>query len=178
MNLVNSLDDQSFDFEVQYVVLESLLNNPAFDSGEPLKYRELGPNYSVPGDGAVDLRANITKNLFLAPGECVTVDAGFKIWPGAGTFKNVATLLLPRSGLSLNEGIGLGNFVGLVDKMYQGTIFLGLWNRGNNPVKIEPAQRVAQMMFIPFFKVKGAVKPEFYTSTVRGTGGIGHTGTA
>lgn len=166
------------DFNVQYKPLDSLLENPAFDEGEPLRYRVMGPDYAKQGDAAVDLRANILKSIYIAPGECVKVDAGFQIWAGAETSKNVAVLLMPRSGLSLNEGVGLGNFVGLVDKHYQGTIVLGLWNRGEDPVKIEPAQRVAQMMFIPFFNVRGIVLPGFAASTERGTGGIGHTGTA
>lgn len=164
------------DLDVYFRPTKELLNNPFFNEGAALAYREYGPSYSKEDDGAMDLRACLDKPIWIRPGECVKVDAGFDIWIGAKTDKNVAALVMPRSGLSLNAGIGLGNFVGLVDKGYQGRLIMGLWNRTITGVQINPADRVAQIMFIPIYRAKPVIVSAFDEQTDRGAGGIGHTG--
>ena len=84
-------------------------------------------------------------------------------------------VILPRSGLGHKQGLVLGNLVGLIDSDYQGQIFISCWNRGNNPIPIEPGLRLAQMVFVPVEQVEFRIVEEFNVSQ-RGEGGFGHTG--
>ena len=56
--------------------------------------------------------------------------------------------IFPRSGLG-SKGIVLRNTVGVIDPDYTGEIMLAVWNTRNEPVTIEPFQRVAQIVFLP-----------------------------
>lgn len=56
--------------------------------------------------------------------------------------------IFPRSGLG-SKGIVLRNTVGVIDPDYTGEIKLAVWNTTNEPVTIEPFQRVAQIVFLP-----------------------------
>ncbi|MCB1741197.1 MAG: dUTP diphosphatase, partial [Gammaproteobacteria bacterium] len=87
----------------------------------------------------------------------------------------LCAVLLPRSGLGHKHGIVLGNLVGLIDADYQGQLFVSCWNRGNQSFTIQPADRIAQMVFVPIARVEFELVDEFDTSE-RGTGGFGHSG--
>ena len=71
--------------------------------------------------------------------------------------QSCAALILPRSGLGHKHGIVLGNLVGLIDSDYQGQLFVSCWNRSSVKYKIEPYDRIAQLIFInieqPKFKI-------------------------
>ena len=89
--------------------------------------------------------------------------------------KNLACVLLPRSGLGHKHGIVLGNLVGLIDSDYQGEIFISVWNRGKKEFTISPLERIAQMVFVPIVQAQFTIVDEFDQSE-RATGGFGHTG--
>ncbi len=84
--------------------------------------------------------------------------------------------MLPRSGLGHKHGIVLGNLVGLIDSDYQGELFVSCWNRGAKTFRIEPGERIAQLVVIPVVPVAFEVVEDFVASE-RGSGGFGHTGT-
>jgi dUTP pyrophosphatase len=84
-------------------------------------------------------------------------------------------MLLPRSGLGHNHGLVLGNLVGLIDSDYQGEIVLSMWNRSNKPFIVQPADRIAQMVFVPILQPSFTLVEEFNASE-RGNGGFGSTG--
>ena len=93
---------------------------------------------------------------------------------------NLAALVLPRSGLGHKKGLVLGNLVGLIDPDYTGPILVSAWNRaapGTPPVRIEPGERFAQMVFVPVVRPVFRIVEDFTTETVRGAGGFGSTGT-
>ncbi|BAP88973.1 deoxyuridine 5'-triphosphate nucleotidohydrolase [Burkholderiales bacterium GJ-E10] len=130
------------------------------------------PAYATPGSAGIDLRACIADALSLAPGESRLVPAGIAIHladPG------LAAVILPRSGLGHRHGIVLGNLVGLIDSDYQGQIMVSLWNRSAEPYRIEPMERIAQLVVIPVQQVRLEVVDGFEEST-RGEGGFGSTG--
>lgn len=130
------------------------------------------PAYATPGSAGIDLRACIAETLCLAPGESRLVPAGIAIHladPG------LAAVILPRSGLGHRHGIVLGNLVGLIDSDYQGQIMVSLWNRSAEPYRIEPMERIAQLVVIPVQQVQLEVVDGFEEST-RGAGGFGSTG--
>jgi dUTP pyrophosphatase len=132
------------------------------------------PHYSTGGSAGLDMRACIETTLTVGPGETVLVPTGLAIHiadPG------LAAVLLPRSGLGHKHGLVLGNLTGLIDSDYQGQVFISCWNRSGTAYDIEPAERIAQMVFVPVEQVEFRVVREFGDSD-RGEGGFGHTGIA
>ena len=130
------------------------------------------PAYATPGAAGLDLRACIDAPLNLLPGDTVLVPTGMAIHlddPG------LAAMILPRSGLGQKHGIVLGNLVGLIDSDYQGQIFVSAWNRGKVAFKIEPMERIAQLVVVPVVQASFNVVDQFDAST-RGAGGFGSTG--
>jgi len=136
------------------------------------RLRELPPSYATPGSAGIDLRACIGAPLELEPGASALVPAGFAIHlahPG------LAALILPRSGLGHKHGIVLGNLVGLIDSDYQGPLMVSLWNRSDAGYRVEPMERVAQLVVIPVHQVQLHIVDAFEASA-RGAGGFGSTG--
>ncbi len=132
------------------------------------------PCYATAGSAGIDLRACLTEALLLGPGDSELVPAGIAIHladPG------LAALILPRSGLGHRNGIVLGNLVGLIDSDYQGQIMVSLWNRSSQAHRIEPMDRIAQLVVVPVHQVRLRTVQEFAHSS-RGDGGFGSTGGA
>lgn len=132
------------------------------------------PEYATAGSAGLDLRACLDASLELAPGQTELIPTGIAIHMDD---PNLAAVLLPRSGLGHKHGIVLGNLVGLIDSDYQGQVFVSCWNRGDTTFKVEPGERIAQMVFVPVVQAAFAVVDEF-TPSARGAGGFGHTGTS
>lgn len=136
------------------------------------------PQYHSEMAAAVDLYACIDDPLLLAPQEAaVLVPSGIAIHIRDS---GVAGLIVPRSGLGHGKGLVMGNLIGVVDPDYIGPLMLSVWNRsrsGGEPIRIEPGDRIAQLMFVPI------IRPRFQTvfgfaleTTARGAGGFGSTG--
>lgn len=130
------------------------------------------PHYATDGSAGMDMRACIDEAITVAPGETVLVPTGLAIHvadPG------LAAVLLPRSGLGHKHGLVLGNLTGLIDSDYQGQVFISCWNRSSTSYEVQPAERIAQMVFVPVEQVELKVVEEFAASD-RGAGGFGHSG--
>ena len=130
------------------------------------------PQYATSGSAGLDLRACLDEAIVIEPGQTVLVPTGLSIFlddPG------YAALILPRSGLGHKHGIVLGNLVGLIDSDYQGQLMVSTWNRGATPFKLEPMERLAQLVVMPVQQVQLKVVEEF-TESSRGAGGFGSTG--
>ena len=124
-------------------------------------------------EARVTVGADTVVDGLIEPGETVLVPTGLAIHvadPG------LAAVLLPRSGLGHKHGLVLGNLTGLIDSDYQGQVFISCWNRGSKSYEVQPAERIAQMVFVPVEQVEFSVVEEFDTSD-RGAGGFGHSGT-
>ena len=130
------------------------------------------PHYATGGSAGLDMRACIDDAITVAPGETVLVPTGLAIHIADPA---LAAVLLPRSGLGHKHGLVLGNLTGLIDSDYQGQVFISCWNRSASAYEIQPAERIAQMVFVPIEQVKFQVVTEFGTSD-RADGGFGHTG--
>ncbi|MBO7928016.1 dUTP diphosphatase [Pseudoalteromonas sp. K222D] len=130
------------------------------------------PAYATDGSAGVDLRACIDEPLTLKPGQTELIPTGIAIHMKS---KDMAATILPRSGLGHKHGIVLGNLIGLIDSDYQGELFISCWNRGSDTFTIEPADRIAQLMFLPVIQPEFSVVEEFKESD-RGEGGFGHSG--
>ena len=130
------------------------------------------PQYATRGSAGMDLRACIDDTMSLEAGETKLIPTGIAIHiadPG------LAATILPRSGLGHKHGIVLGNLVGLIDSDYQGQIFISCWNRGQTAFKINPGDRMAQLVFLPVIQAEFNIVDNFDDS-IRGAGGFGHSG--
>ncbi|MGH8646957.1 MAG: dUTP diphosphatase [Gammaproteobacteria bacterium] len=132
------------------------------------------PEYATQGSAGVDLRACIVEPLMLQPGGTELIPTGLALHIDD---QALAAMVLPRSGLGHKHGIVLGNLVGLIDSDYQGEIFISCWNRGRNPFRIHPGERLAQLVFVPIVRAQFELVQAFEESE-RGAGGFGHTGYA
>jgi dUTP pyrophosphatase len=130
------------------------------------------PNYATPGSAGLDLRACLDGPLTLGPGETRLIPTGLAIHLADPGF---AAMILPRSGLGHKHGIVLGNLVGLIDSDYQGQLMVSCWNRGQTAFRIDPLERIAQLVIVPVVQAELVVVDSFDAST-RGAGGFGSTG--
>ena len=146
--------------------VELKILNPRIGTDLPL------PKRATSGSAGLDLRACIDQPIDLLPGATELIPTGIAIHladPG------LAALIVPRSGLGHRHGIVLGNLVGLIDSDYQGELLVSCWNRGQKPFRIEPGERLAQLVVVPVVPVEFEVVESFEQSR-RGAGGFGHTG--
>ncbi len=132
------------------------------------------PDYATDGSAGMDLRACLDSDLELAPGQTELIPTGIAIHMED---PELASVILPRSGLGHKHGIVLGNLVGLIDSDYQGQIFVSCWNRGSTAFTIQPGERIAQLVFVPVVRA-AFERVEEFTESERGAGGFGHTGRA
>ena len=136
------------------------------------RMREYLPTYATPGSAGLDLRACLDTQMMLEPGQTVLVPTGLAIHVGDPGY---AALILPRSGLGHKHGIVLGNLVGLIDPDYQGELMISTWNRGQTTFKLNPMERLAQLVIVPVVQAQLNIVDEFAPSE-RGEGGFGSTG--
>ena len=130
------------------------------------------PTYATEGSAGLDLRALIDETFEIQAGETKLIPTGLSIYIAD---PNLAAVILPRSGLGHKHGIVLGNLVGLIDSDYQGPLMVSMWNRGNEPFKIEIGDRIAQLVFVPVVQAEFNIVEDFQ-QTERGEGGFGHSG--
>ena len=64
--------------------------------------------------------------------------------------------------------------MGLIDADYQKELFVSIKNTGNGVYKINPQDRIAQMLFTPVIRAEFVEVEEF--SSVTNRGGFGSTG--
>ncbi|MCR9222886.1 MAG: dUTP diphosphatase [Hyphomonas sp.] len=88
--------------------------------------------------------------------------------------------IYPRSGLGHKKGLVCGNGTGIIDADYQGPLSVSAFNRNNpsrfEPIKINPGDRIAQIVFQTFVTPELLRVDSFENSTERATGGFGSTG--
>ena len=130
------------------------------------------PEYATAGSAGLDLRAMLTEELQIEPGQTVLIPTGLAIYIEDSS---VAAMILPRSGLGHKHGIVLGNLVGLIDSDYQGQLQVSCWNRGDSSFTIAPGDRIAQLVLVPVIQAQMDITESFIESE-RAQGGFGHTG--
>lgn len=131
------------------------------------------PHYATSGAAAMDLRACIESPVILEPGRRTLIKTGLAINmmdPG------LVAIVASRSGLSLKHGVRVAQGIGVIDADYHGEIGVILANDGQEPYRIEPGERIAQLMFQPVVQVQLDYVDDFSTQTTRGEGGFGSTG--
>jgi deoxyuridine 5'-triphosphate nucleotidohydrolase len=84
---------------------------------------DVRPQYKTMGAAGMDLVADIEAPITIGPGETVTVGSGIKV---ALPNRYLVGLVFPKSGLGANEGLVLGNGVGVIDSDYRGEIKMAM----------------------------------------------------
>ena len=129
------------------------------------------PAYATALSAGVDLRANLSEPLTLAPLQRCLVPTGLYIALPEGYEAQVR----PRSGLALKKGITVLNSPGTIDADYRGEICIILVNLSSESFVIEDGERVAQMVIARHEQAEWE-EMEVLDETQRGAGGFGHTG--
>lgn len=84
-------------------------------------------------------------------------------------------LIFARSGLASKKGLAPANKVGVIDSDYRGEIRVALLNHSKYTQSIEPYERVAQLVIMPYVCAE-FIETEELSQTERGEGGFGSTG--
>ena len=138
--------------------------------------KKLNPNAVLPTYGSeyaagADLYALTDEEIVFAPHETKLVKTGLAMEIPEG----YAGLIYARSGLASKRGLAPANKVGVIDSDYRGEIMVALHNHSDIEQKIEPKERIAQLVVTPFLK-GDFQESETLNETVRGEGGFGSTG--
>ena len=118
-----------------------------------------------------DLFADIQESLEIKPQETVMIHTGVAMEIPEGYWGGI----FARSGLSSKEGLRPANCVGVVDADYRGPVCVALHNDSDVVRTVNPQQKIAQMVVVPFLAVEFEEVQEL-SDTVRGIGGFGSTG--
>lgn len=129
------------------------------------------PAYESEGSSGMDIRAYVNKPILLKPGEIKLIPTGLAVSIPQGYEAQIR----PRSGLALNHGIGMVNSPGTIDSDYRGEIGIILINWASESFRINPGDRIAQMIICKVFRAD-FVEVDDLDGTSRGQGGFGHTG--
>ena len=129
------------------------------------------PEYKTKASAGMDIRANLEEIVTLKPLERKLIPTGLFIELPEGYEAQIR----PRSGLALNEGLGLLNSPGTLDADYRGELGVIVVNLSNNMITIEDGERICQMVIN---KVEQAecIEVKELSDSERGDGGFGHTG--
>lgn len=136
-------------------------------------YEHLLPQKAHPTDAGYDLRAAISEELEIRPGECKLVPVGFSCALPEGYEMQVR----PRSGLALKNYISVLNTPGTIDCNYRGPVGVILYNFGKYSYHVQPFDKIAQGVICKLPNTRIVTVNEL-DETDRGTGGFGSTGKA
>lgn len=136
------------------------------------KSRHALPHYETIASAGMDLRASITESRILKPLERTIVGTGLFIELPIGYEAQVR----PRSGLAAKKGITVLNAPGTIDADYRGEIGVILVNLSNEEFTIQNGERIAQLVIAKHERAEWELTEEL-SSTDRGEGGFGSTGT-
>lgn len=141
-----------------------------------ISFERLFPDVKIPhrvheGDAAFDVYSNQARTL--DPGQRQLIGTGLKMALPHGW----VALVLPRSGLSVRQGITVANSPGLIDPNYRGEVGVNLINHGASAYTVEKGDRIAQLLVVAYAQANsvevGEIPPP---PDERGTGGFGSTG--
>ncbi|MSS18990.1 dUTP diphosphatase [Pseudoramibacter porci] len=118
-----------------------------------------------------DLFACLDAPMTIAPHDTAMIPTGLAIALPSSTFGAV----FARSGLAVREGLRPANCVGVIDEDYRGELTVALYNDSGTDRIIEPGERIAQLVVLPY------IMPDFEVvdaldQTARGKDGFGSTG--
>ena len=142
-----------------------------------MKIKKLDQNATVPTYGSefaagADLYACEGGEVTIEPAATKLIHTGIAMEIPEG----MVGLIYARSGLASKRGLAPANKVGVIDSDYRGEIMVALHNHTNATQTIADGERIAQIVFAPYYTAEFELADEL-DATVRGAGGFGSTGT-
>ena len=141
-----------------------------------IKIKKLNNLAKMPSRGSseaagYDLYAAIKERVGIRPHETVKVGTGLSFELPEGTF----AAIYARSGIATKRGLRPANCTGICDSDYRGEYIVALHNDTDEMQSIEPGERIAQMILLPYIEMKFNEVDEL-SDTERGEGGFGDSG--
>lgn len=118
-----------------------------------------------------DLYAATSYAIDIAPHSTIKIGTGIAVELKPDTFGAI----FARSGLATKKGLRPANCVGVCDSDYRGEYIVPLHNDTDEVMTIEPGERIAQLIILPFIPVQFNVVDNL-SETGRSTSGFGSTG--
>lgn len=141
-----------------------------------INYKKLNEYAHEPTRGSeyaagYDLYAAIPGTYKILPYTVTNIPTGLSFELPNNTF----AAIFARSGLAIKDGLRPANCVGVCDSDYRGEYIVALYNDSKDKKFINPGDRIAQMVLLPYIPMTFNEVDEL-TDTVRGDGGFGSTG--
>ncbi len=141
-----------------------------------IKIKKLKENAIIPTRGSeyaagYDLYACCDDVVIIEPHKTVKIGTGLSIELPNKYFGAI----FARSGLATKNGLRPANAVGVCDSDYRGEYTIALHNDTDSPQVINPTDRIAQLIVIPYLQVD-FVEVDNLGETKRGDNGFGSTG--
>lgn len=129
------------------------------------------PTYGSEFSAGADLYACLDAPVTIEPASTLLIPTGIALAIPEG----LVGLIYARSGLASKKGLAPANKVGVIDSDYRGEVMVALHNHGKLPQTVENGERVAQIVFAPYYAADFELVDEL-DATARGAGGFGSTG--
>ena len=129
------------------------------------------PTYGTEDAAGADLYSALTEEVSFNPHETKMIPTGIAL----EIPKGYVGLVYARSSVGTKRGLAPANKVGVIDADYRGEIMVALHNHTNEEQSIEPNERIAQMILMPYIPMVFK-EVESLDTTERGEGGFGSTG--
>lgn len=141
-----------------------------------IMYKKLNNYAQVPTRGSMDsagydLYAAIENPITIKPYTVEKIGTGLSFHLPPDRFAGI----FARSGLATKQGLRPANCVGVCDRDYTGEYVVALYNDSDQEQTINPGDRIAQMILLPFDAMTFKEVQQL-DETERGDGGFGSTG--
>ena len=141
-----------------------------------VKIKLLNDKAIIPTHGSeyaagMDLYACIDTPIVIAPHHTIKIGTGLAIELPENTFGGVVA----RSGLATKNGIRVCQGLAVIDSDFRGEWIVPLHNDTDTPQIINPMERIAQLVVIPYLPVEFEEVDEL-SDTERGDKGFGDSG--
>lgn len=141
-----------------------------------IKVKKLKKDALLPTRGSsyaagYDLYAAVDHPIVIPPHSTIKIGTGLSFELPENTFAGI----FARSGLATKQGIRPANCVGACDSDYRGQYIVALHNDTDSTQTIEPYERIAQMVLLPYIPMS-FIESDYLSETERDIGGFGSSG--
>ena len=141
-----------------------------------IKVKKLNDKATLPTRGSgyaagYDLYAAIENNITVPAHSTEKIGTGLSFELPDETF----AAIFARSGLATKQGLRPANCVGVCDSDYRGEYIVAIHNDTDEDKTIEPGERIAQMILMPYIPMT-FVETDELSESERGQDGFGSTG--
>ena len=141
-----------------------------------IKVKKLNDKATLPTRGSeyaagYDLYAAIENNITVPAHSTEKIGTGLSFELPDETF----AAIFARSGLATKQGLRPANCVGVCDSDYRGEYIVAIHNDTDEDKVIEPGERIAQMILMPYIPMT-FVETNELSESGRGQDGFGSTG--